>query len=62
MFKWKWYRWRVVIVGRESGRRTPLPFLRWRHYVEARKWCIEQNSKNNGRPGNLTYYEVERIE
>lgn len=56
----RWYRWSVVIVGQESGYRTPtISFIRFRHERQAQDWCREMN-RTSAHMG-LTKYEPERI-
>jgi hypothetical protein len=55
------YRYQVVIVGRESGNRSPLSFVQFRSLQAAMAWCIAQNERANSTGGNLTYYEWEKI-
>lgn len=60
---WPWSKhFQVVIVGRESGNRTQLTFLRFRRHSDALEWCLRMNDANNRTvSGGLTYYEVERL-
>jgi len=54
----RWYRWTVVIVGRESGRRVgPLMFVRFRHRRQAIAWCNKANAAAD-RVDGLTYFEA----
>lgn len=58
----RWYRFTVVIVGRESGNRSPLPFVRFRHLHEAEDWCNQMNESHTGYgPDGSTYFEAVEI-
>lgn len=64
MTKWHWHRWTIVIVGRESGNRTTLPFVRFRNRDQADIWCIAMNLTTRAvsevdQP--LTYFTPEEI-
>jgi hypothetical protein len=44
----RWYRWTVVIVGRESGSVSPpLDFVRFRHRRRAEEWCASLNKRGS---------------
>ncbi len=61
MIRWPWrYRYQVVIIGTESGNRTSLPFVRFRDYHKAHRWCARMNMDHASIDG-LTYYNVEEI-
>jgi hypothetical protein len=58
----RWYRYQVVIVGQESGNRTALPWLRFRHAVDADRWCDRMNIAHGDHgPWPLTKYVYEEI-
>jgi len=55
-------RFEAVIIGRESGNETRLPFIRFRSAVDAWRWCLQMNDANNrDGTGNLAYYEYRKI-
>lgn len=55
-------RYRAVIVGRESGNRLPLDFVRFRTPEKATVWCLLMNDAHiRHRTSDLTYYDYERI-
>lgn len=58
----RWHHYRAVIVGRESGNRTPLTFVTFRRLQDAMTWCLRMNDRHNsdGTSG-LSYYDWERI-
>jgi hypothetical protein len=54
----RWYRWTVVIVGRESGSVSPpLDFVRFRHRRQAEEWCAILNEAGS----DLTCFTPRRI-
>lgn len=57
--KWlRWYRWTVIVVGRESGNRsTPLTFVRFRRRRQAVEWCVTANA-SMAHANDLTYFEA----
>ena len=61
----RWYRYRAVLVGRYSGQRHVIPFLRWRHERDASAWVLGINTAHerfintDGDP--LTWWEYEEI-
>jgi hypothetical protein len=54
------HRYRIVIVGRESGNRTPLDFVTFRTPDEACAWILKMAKAWPDRT-DLTYYEWEAI-
>lgn len=56
--KLRWHRYRIVILGLESGSRHPLPHLTFRHWRDAQQWC---RSMNTAHPSDMTTYTYERI-
>lgn len=56
----RWYRWRIVIIGLESGNRTPLPFVRFRDEYQAQTWVARMNQAHSALSG-LTEYGYEPI-
>lgn len=59
--KLRWYRWTIVIVGRESGNRTQLTFLQYRRHAKALAFCIRMNDAYDSDGGSSIYYEVEKL-
>ena len=52
-------RYQAVIIGRESGTVTVLPFIRFRRWDQCAAWCVTMNAEFPG--DGLAYYEVQRI-
>lgn len=60
--RWPWrYKYQALIIGRESGNRSSLPFVRFRRADEAMAWCIRMNDAQNTQADSLTYYAFEVI-
>lgn len=57
----RWYRWTVVVVGHETGNRTRMGFVRFRHEHRAQEWCRRLNAEGNLVGVDLTHWEPERI-
>jgi hypothetical protein len=53
-----WKPWQVVIVGLLSGRRTPLPWVRFWREFSAREWADTANAQLDD--DTVVRYEVER--
>jgi hypothetical protein len=63
----RWKPWTVEVVGRESGNRFQLRFVRFWSQREADLWCITMNSANriaDGEPyeSGLTFYRSVRVD
>lgn len=62
--RWRWYRYQLVTVGRVSGNRNSVPFMRFRRAKDALEWCIRMNDhQNRTQPSgtSLVYWEFEEI-
>lgn len=61
MWPFRKMRYRAVIVGNESGNRSPLEFMRWHTEEDAKRWCALANQHDKMRDP-LTTWEYEEIE
>ncbi len=52
------YRWTVVIVGEASGHESPVPFVQFRRFNDAKRWVEQMNAK----PRHCVHFEIRPIQ
>lgn len=55
------YRYRAVIIGTESGNRTPIDFVRFRTERQAVMWCVNMTNMEREADNPLTHWHYEVI-
>ncbi|MET1006583.1 MAG: hypothetical protein ABWX96_13625 [Propionibacteriaceae bacterium] len=61
-FGWlRWHRYRAVIVGTESGNRSPVDFVRFRYERDAALWCVTMTNVQRMHGTGLTFWHYEEI-